>query len=64
MEQELFQPESDNIIETHNYLLEKYGTLYQLFFESMLGEGSVYDPMASTYLEKFIGKQGHAKLLQ
>lgn len=54
MEQELFQPETENIIETHNYLLEKYGTLYQLFFESMLGEGSVYDPMASTYLEKFI----------
>ena len=35
MEQELFQPESDNVIETHNYLLEKYGALYQLFFESM-----------------------------
>ncbi len=42
MEQELFQPETENIIETHNYLLEKYGsTVYQLFFESMLGEGSV-----------------------
>ena len=57
MEQELFQPESDNIIETHNYLLEKYGALYQLFFESMLREGSVHDPMASTYLEKFIGNK-------
>ena len=55
MEQELFQPESNNIIETHDYLLEKYGSLYQLFFENMLGEGSVYDPMASSYLEKFIG---------
>ena len=54
MEQELFQPESDNILKTHDYLLEKYGSLYQLFFESMLGEGSVNDPMASTYLEKFI----------
>ena len=57
MEQELFQPESNNIIETHDYLLEKYGSLYQLFFENMLGEGSVYDPMASSYLEKFIGNQ-------
>ena len=57
MEQELFQPESNNIIETHDYLLEKYGSLYQLFFENMLGEGSVFDPMASSYLEKFIGNQ-------
>ena len=44
MEQELFQPESNNIIETHGHLLGKYGALYQLFFESMLGEGSVHDP--------------------
>ena len=62
MEQELFQPESDNIIETHDYLLEKYGSLYQLFFENMLGEGSVFDPMASSYLEKFIGNQCTAEL--
>ena len=54
MEQELFQPKSINISETHSQLLEKYGILYQLFFESMLGEGSVHDPMASTYLEKFM----------
>ena len=54
MEQELFQPKSINISETHSQLLEKYGILYQLFFESMLGEGSVHDPMASSYLEKFI----------
>jgi len=57
MEQELFQPESNNIKETHNALLEKYGALYQLFFESMLGEGSVHDPMAPSYLEKFIGNE-------
>jgi hypothetical protein len=57
MEQELFQPKSININETHQYLLEKYGVLYQLFFESMLGEGSVHDPMASSYLEKFIGNK-------
>ena len=57
MEQELFQPESNNIKETHSQLLEKYGPLYQLFFESMLGEGSVHDPMAPTYLEKFIGNE-------
>ena len=54
MEQELFRPESNSSKENHHYLLEKYGALYQLFFESMLGEGSVNDPMASTYLEKFM----------
>jgi len=57
MEQELFQPESTNINATHSQLLEKYGALYQLFFENMLGEGSVHDPMASSYLEKFIGNK-------
>lgn len=57
MEQELFHPESNNSKETHDYLLEKYGPLYQLFFENMLGEGSIYDPMASTYLEQFIGNK-------
>lgn len=54
MEKELFKPSSSNVQETHTFLLEKYDALYQLFFESMLGEGSVHDPMASNYLEKFI----------
>ena len=54
MEQELFQSELTNINEIHSQLLEKYEALYQLFFENMLGEGSVHDPMASSYLEKFI----------
>jgi hypothetical protein len=57
MEQELFQTESNNTNEKHSQLLEKYGSLYQLFFENMLGEGSVHDPMASTYLEQFIGNK-------
>ena len=61
MEQDLFQPESNNSKETHHYLLGKYGSLYQFFFESMLGEGSVHDPLASTYLEKFIGNKDMQK---
>lgn len=53
MEIDLFNSNMQST-EKHQILQQKYGDLYTIFFESMLREGSIHDPMAPTYLQKFV----------
>jgi len=55
MEQEVFDTTATTDYSQKNKeLYEKYGLLYKLFFERMLREGSVEDPMAGVYLKRFV----------
>lgn len=54
MEQEVFDTLNVGDYEKkHLELYAKYGLIYKLFFERMIREGSVEDPMAGVYLKQF-----------
>ena len=53
LEKDLFS-EQINALSKHNYLLNKYGSLYVLFYAQMLNEGDPYNEKAPTILNNYI----------
>ena len=49
-----FEADSMDAAEHHLDLLENYGDIYRLYFQKMLGEGSVNGPMAHFRLKGFV----------
>lgn len=63
MEQEVFDTLNvEDYEKKHQELYAKYGLLYKLFFERMIVEGSVEDPMAGVYLKQFSTDKGMQKI--
>jgi hypothetical protein len=53
LEKDLFS-DKINPLSKHNFLLKKYGTLYELFYAQMLNEGNPYNEKAPAILNNYI----------